>query len=909
MFGSILTTAYDPNPDLVNPWLVGIIDRMHIELFLSAVTNEFRSYRDSLRELLTRPNVDVHVQEDFIPTGTETLDKLDSYIARCDAVIHIAGDMTGAWAEAATLQTLRKRYVDLGDRLSPIKLSLESGDPPLSYTQWEAYLAVYHLKSLVIAVPEPGTPRDAKYVAAADQQASQRAHLERLRALGRYPEITFGNPDQLAAKILRSSLLDLLAKGGVVTRSIGLPYPSIGGLFKGRDVFLRRLRESLARSGQTAIVALYGLGGIGKTRAVVEYARAHAREYSAVLFVIAETPEALWRNLTVLAGELVPTLETTNDELRRRAVLDWLNANSGWLLILDNVDTPAAMVETERLLPALTGGHVIITSRLGNFPAHVAPLELGVLTADAAVDFLLERTKGRRRSVTDDAAKTREVAKELGYLALALEQAAAYVAKRRLTFDQYLQQWRSNRDEVLAWRDSTVTGYPSSVATTWKTSVAELSEPGRRMLERLAWFSPEKTPESLLDTPIPGAEGENLSDALDDLSAFSLVTRDAEGPYFLVHQLVQDVTQRSFSGDVRHRSLVEALGWIDAAFPSDADDVRYWPQAEALASHTRAVVEHADAADISAPTARLMTRLGVLLHSKALYAQAEPLHRRALAISEKSLGPDHPEVARSLSNLALLLRETNRFGEAEPLLRRALAIIEKSLGPDHPSVAASLSNLTELLRATDRLGEAEPLYRRALAISQKSLGPDHPDVARDLNNLALLLRETNRLGEAEPLYRRALAIDEKSLGSDHPSVAIRLNNLARLLEVTDRLGEAEPLSRRALAIDEKSLGPDHPSVARRLNNLATLLQKTNRLGEAEPLSRRALAIDEKSLGPDHPSVAIRLNNLARLLEVTDRLGEAEPLFRRALAIFEKSLGPDHPSTAIVRNNLSRLRSQ
>jgi len=80
---------------------------MSIELFLSAVTNEFRSYRDSLRAQLKRPNVDVHVQEDFIPTGTETLDKLDSYIARCDAVVHIAGDMTGASASHATLQTLR----------------------------------------------------------------------------------------------------------------------------------------------------------------------------------------------------------------------------------------------------------------------------------------------------------------------------------------------------------------------------------------------------------------------------------------------------------------------------------------------------------------------------------------------------------------------------------------------------------------------------------------------------------------------------------------------------------------------------------------------------------------------------------------------------------------------------------
>ena len=55
-----------------------------------------------------------------------------------------------------------------------------------------------------------------------------------------------------------------------------------------------------------------------------------------------------------------------------------------------------------------------------------------------------------------------------------------------------------------------------------------------------------------------------------------------------------------------------------------------------------------------------MNQIGSLLSSKALYAEAEPLYRRALAIDEKSCGPDHPEVARDLNNLAVLLGATNR---------------------------------------------------------------------------------------------------------------------------------------------------------------------------------------------------------------------------------------------------------
>jgi tetratricopeptide (TPR) repeat protein len=880
----------------------------HIELFLSAVSDEFRSYRDSLKARLKRPNVDIHVQEDFIATGTETLDKLDSYIERCDAVIHMAGDMTGSWAGPATLQALRARHGDLADRLPALKASLDAGDPPLSYTQWEAYLAVYHGKPLLlIAVPEPGTPRDANYGVDADQQASQRAHLERLRALGRFAEIRFQNADQLAAEILRSSILDLLAEAGVVTRPIVLPYPSIGSLFKGRGAFLQRLHEGHGRCRQTAIVtqALYGLGGIGKTRAAVEYAWAHAGEYTAVLFVAPDTPEAARRTLAAHSLVLVPTLHTPDDMLRRKAVLDWLAANPGWLLILDNVDTPLAMTEAEALLRDLVGGHVVITSRLANFSGDIEPTELGVLTADEAAAFLLERTKGRRRAASDDGAKAREVAAELGWLALALEQAAAYVSRKR-TFDDYLAQWRSNRNDVLTWFDPTVTGYPSSVATTWKTSVAQLTDAGRSLLERLAWLAPEKVPEFLLDVAVPAAEGEDLRTALDDVAAYSLVTRDAEGPYFLVHHLVQDVTRRSLSDEMRRLRLVEALNWIYAAFPFEAEDVRTWPRAEALAPHALAVTEHAAAYESPAPSARLMNQLGVLLWSKALYADAEPLLRRALAIGEKSLGPDHPDVVACLNNLAGLLRVTNRLAEAEPLYRRALAIDEKSLGPDDPKVAVGLNGLAGLLQDTNRLAEAEPLYRRALAIAENSLGSDHPDVATHLNNLAGLLRATNRLAEAEPLLRRALAINEKSLGPNHPLVATNLNNLAGLLRATNRLAEAEPLYRRALAIDEKSLGPEHPNVAVGLTGLAGLLRATNRLAEAEPLYRRALAIDEKSLGPDHPLVATNLNNLAGLLRATSRLAETEPLLRRALAIGEKSLGTDHRAVAEALNNLAGL---
>ena len=104
--------------------------------------------------------------------------------------------------------------------------------------------------------------------------------------------------------------------------------------------------------------------------------------------------------------------------------------------------------------------------------------------------------------------------------------------------------------------------------------------------------------------------------------------------------------------------------------------------------------------------------LAVLYCAQGRYAEAEPLHKRALAIREKVLDADHPGVAQSLNNLAALYFAEGQYAQAEPLLKRALAIDEKALGPDHPNVAASLQNLAALYRKTDRVQEAEALERR-----------------------------------------------------------------------------------------------------------------------------------------------------------------------------------------------------
>lgn len=843
-------------------------------LFISCVSNEFAHYRDALRHDFTRPNLDTKIQEDFIASSGATMAKLDDYIRHCDAVIHICGDMTGSMANDISLQYINDTYPNFGQRY-PALLPILNGTEQMSYTQWEAWLAIYHGKQLFIAAPAAAAERDGRYTRDDAQVAHQQAHLGRLRQQGHYDEIQFSTEDNLVKQLYRSKLGDIL-NAIPKFKAVNLPYQTIGTAFKGRAADLQALADHFAtQKGAAKGIALHALGGMGKTRLAIEYALAHQNDYTALLFVQAAEAEWLTTNMANLSDPKIldlPEHKATDESIKHAAVIQWLNTYSGWLLILDNADSPAAAKAVEALFGSLQQGHLLITSRLSNWSLQIHKQELLLLSPEAAEAFLLETTDSTRAKQPDDPTLAAQIANDLGYLALALEQARAYIATNEISLAQYRQKWEANRLGVLQWYDAQQMQYPASVAITWQTSFDQLSPQAVDLLNRLAWMAPDPIPRTLLDVDIPDVEAIDMQAAWAELKKYSLASSAADKQSFTIHRLVQDITRSRLDESLILQTLNEALGWVDDAFVGDPTDVNSWAVLEPLLSHVLSLLEYAEKYNTGNDFTRLMNNTALLFKTKAQYKMAEPLYRRALEMDEKRLGANHPKVAIRLNNLAQLLQATNRLQEAEPLMRRALAIDEASISPHHPNVARDLNNFAQLLQDTNRLTEAEPLMQRVVEIFEQSFGVNHPKVAVSLNNLAQLLQDTNRLTEAEPLMRRALAIDEDSFGHDHPKVAIRLNNLAQLLQATNRLTEAEPLMRRALAIDETSFGPHHPNVAIRLNNLAALLKDTNRLQDAAPLIERSLVIFIQSLGTEHPNTVTVGNNYIGLLQ---QMGKSE----------------------------------
>ena len=181
-----------------------------VTIFLSTVSAEFSDYRNSLRHGLDRPNVTVKIQEDFIATGAETLIKLDDYIRECDLVVHLVGDMTGAMAKPPSVAAILNRYSDFAKHFPSLEPFLEQGGPALPYTQWEAWLALYHNRELIIAVPKNDAPRDERYQWIEEQSVAQQGHLARLKGYERYAGFSFASIDNLASELWRSTLHDII---------------------------------------------------------------------------------------------------------------------------------------------------------------------------------------------------------------------------------------------------------------------------------------------------------------------------------------------------------------------------------------------------------------------------------------------------------------------------------------------------------------------------------------------------------------------------------------------------------------------------------------------------------------------------------------------------------------------------
>jgi tetratricopeptide (TPR) repeat protein len=685
--------------------------------------------------------------------------------------------------------------------------------------------------------------------------------------------------------------------------------------FIGREVLLQQIEGALADPEQNVeAVALTGLGGVGKTSLAAEYVHRHLNDYDVVWWIRADDEAALRADYGRLAEALrLPEASSSDPRDAFAAVHRWLEHNPNWLLVVDNASDTRAVAA---ILPPAGAGHAIITSRNPGWQAIASVLPVDVLSPADSAEFLLKNT----RDTDADAEAARTLADALGYLPLALEQAASYVEETGMGLPMYLELFDLRSAELLV-RESSIGG-TATVATTWQMSFERLrteSPAGAAVLRLCAFMAPDDIPldvfqvEAVQHAPVPWPdELETLArdpiamaDALAALRRYSLIAMGEDS--LSVHRLVQAVVRQQLDERALRDWAGLAVLFLAAIFPEQTEDVGTWPRCGRLLPHAISVTGHAEQAGVLPDeVVSLLDRAAAYLRGRAEFTMAKRCLERALALVVAYHGPADPSLCGILTRLGDVLSELGDLKAAEKRYRQALAAAESSYAPDDPQMAAIFISLGRLLRILGRFGEATAALQRALAISQQVDGPDHRGTANALCQLGRVFSAQGRLTEAADNFARALEITEAAYGPGHPEVATALANLGRVVAALGRFDEARSDFERALAIVEATYGPDHPSVSPILDDLGKVLCELGRPGEARARHERALTIDEQAYGPAHLNVAADHRNLGTALCELGDLGSARAHLEQALAINETALGEWHPGLAGIRNELGRV---
>ncbi len=676
--------------------------------------------------------------------------------------------------------------------------------------------------------------------------------------------------------------------------------------FTGREHILSSLHTMLStesRAAVTLIQAISGMGGIGKTQTVAEYAHRYRDDYYAVLWARADTREILSADVASIA-DLLHLPEVDGRDLPRigAAVKRWLSNHTHWLLILDNVEDFTVLQE---VIPSDRRGSLLLTTRAQAVSALACHIDLKQMEPEEGAMFLLRRAKllapEARLAEAPEVLRTSalRIAQAMDGFPLALDQAGAYIEETGCSLSDYLDRYEHRRALMLDLRGGASIDHPQSVRATFTLSFEKVqcANPAAADLLRFCTcLHPDAIPEEMI---IAGASelGPLLQTVVTDPLTFdatiasvrtcSLLHRNAEAKTFTMHRLVQTILKDRMDTDEQRLWAERTVRVMNRVFPNVQEQggwslcQRYMPHGQVCAH----LIEQWNLQFLEA--AQLLTKTGAYLREVAQYTQAQSYYHLALSMYEQVVGLEHPNVAETLNDLGVLAHTQGKYAEAELCYQRALAFREHHLGPEHPDVAESLNNLAYLYYNQDKYAQAEPLYHRALTILRQTLGPEHLYVAMTLSNLARLYQRAGKVSEAESLDQRACLLLEQAMGPEHPYVAICLNSLAVLYIEQARYAEAEPLLERALNIREKSLGAEHPSTAQSQNEQGKLYMLQGKYAKAEILLQRALVIQEKTLGLEDPAVATTLENYALLLTMTKREAEAATVVERVRQIRTK----------------------
>ena len=546
-----------------------------------------------------------------------------------------------------------------------------------------------------------------------------------------------------------------------------IPRESTG--FRPKTDLLGKLNRGGA--GAPVVHVVTGMPGVGKTQLAAAYARARLAEgWRLVAWVNAADTATSLTGLAALADAAGVSEGGAGQDAGDvgAVVRHWLETDGDrCLLVFDNAKDRDVL---RPFVPAGGAAHVLITSERPSVADLGASVPVHVFTAGEARAFLAERTG----LATDEAAV--EVAAELGYLPLALAQAAAVIAGQHLRYGTYLERVRAlPTEEHLAPEPGQPhpPGVAEAVLLSLDAALAnDQSDVSARVVEIIAVLTGAGVRRALLHAAGQAgilANGRHrvttaLADrALEHLADWSLLTFSLDGQTIIMHPLVARVVRDWLARRERLTAVGRAAASVLEARARALVGSQNRLAIRDIPEQVMALLDNLarPAADDDEELTRTLLRLRFL----ALYHLIElgDSTPQAVAVGEplttdleRILGPGHLDTLSALNSLAAAYQDAGRTAEAILLFEKTLVGLERMLGRDHPDTLISQNNLAAAYQDAGRVSDAIPLLKETLTGWERILGPDHPRTLTARNNLAAAYRAASQagLGLVSPRLRR-----------------------------------------------------------------------------------------------------------------------------------------------------------